>query len=150
MPKICSVVGCEYPSFGRDKNTNEPFCKSHQYKRTDLKPYRYEKKPTGELKVFKEIWEERPRVSFISGESLQRYDGTNKFVSLFAHVLAKGRYPHLRLSKDNVVMLTPHEHYLFDHGTKKQRQDYAKNFLVDWHKIFKLKEELIQKYGKKV
>ncbi len=32
--KLCSM--CNQPSFGKDRNTNTPFCKSHQYMRTDL------------------------------------------------------------------------------------------------------------------
>lgn len=34
--KNCSVNKCPFPSFGRDKKTGLPYCKNHQYLRTDL------------------------------------------------------------------------------------------------------------------
>lgn len=34
--KLCDVGGCNNPSFGKDKNTGKPYCKSHQYLRSDL------------------------------------------------------------------------------------------------------------------
>lgn len=34
--KNCGFPDCIYPSFGKDKKTNIPYCSSHQYLRTDL------------------------------------------------------------------------------------------------------------------
>lgn len=34
--KNCSVHNCSLPSFGKDKKTGIPYCRNHQYLRTDL------------------------------------------------------------------------------------------------------------------
>lgn len=34
--RICTIENCNQPVFGTDKKTKMGFCKSHQYKRTDL------------------------------------------------------------------------------------------------------------------
>jgi uncharacterized Zn finger protein (UPF0148 family) len=36
--KSCSVSGCIFPSWGKDKLTRLPYCINHQYKRTDIDP----------------------------------------------------------------------------------------------------------------
>lgn len=104
------------------------------------------------MDVFLEIWAERPHVSFLSGSKLDEYENTENFVKLFSHVLPKGRYPELRLQKDNIVLLRPYEHWLFDQGSLKQRvahQEAYEGGLCDWKKLYGLREELKEKYLKK-
>jgi hypothetical protein len=146
MPKICSVEGCEYPSFGKDKQTKLPYCKSHQYKRTDKKPYQYKKKATGERKMFDSIWSKRHHRSFLSGANLHWVAGTDFYPNVFAHLLAKGKYPKFRLEEKNIVLLTPQEHELLDKGTEAQRQAYAKDNNCSWDEIYALRESYIVEY----
>ena len=109
-------------------------------------PYSYKKKPTGEKVIFEEIWQERDKKSFLSGVDLRLFE--DKWVNLFAHVLAKGKakYPKFKLYKKNIILLTPQEHMLLDHGTKEMRKKYAEEYLVDWSRIQLLKLELIEEY----
>lgn len=93
------------------------------------------RKKTGELELFKEIWNERPHESEVSGELIYEFS-----VSCFAHVLSKGAYPSYRLDKRNIVLMTPEEHHLFDFKTDKAKQD--KRF--SW--VFDRKEELVREY----
>jgi len=95
-------------------------------------------KPTGEGDMFKEIWAEREHKSFVSGKPL----GHVAKAHFFAHVLSKGAYPKYRLNKDNIVLLTFDEHYLYDHGTMDQREKTG----YDWQKLYDLKDDLKIKY----
>ena len=69
---------------------------------------------TGELKVFMEIWSERPHKCFITGDRI-----TNPSPPVFAHVLGKGGYPKYRLEKFNIVLMLPDIHRL-QHAEEKQ------------------------------
>ena len=78
-------------------------------KRTPLKrsskpikrtPIKKKYKPTGELKLFKIIWEERPHHCAVCNAELTKFDPAN-----FAHVLSKGAYRKLRLLKENIELL---------------------------------------------
>ena len=84
----------------------------------------YFRKPTGEKEMFEEIWNERTHVSFLTDVSLDKYMGSPFYFSLFAHVLSKKHFPLKRLDKDNIVLLTPREHVLFDQGTNEEREEY--------------------------
>lgn len=70
------------------------------------------------------------------------------FFSLFAHVLPKGKYPELKLKEENIVLLTPNEHALFDQGTEEKREEYARlNPTCDWEKLYDYREVLKKKFG---
>lgn len=102
MAKICSKDGCSFPVWSHD------FCRFHQYLRVDqkkpkgLKP----RKKTGERDLFLEIWQERPHVCNRCGEKLHEFS-----TSLFHHIRPKGRYPELRLDKDNIELICFYCHY---------------------------------------
>jgi len=131
MRKICKKETCKNFVFGKG------YCKNHQYLRKDKKG------GTGEMVVFKEIWEERERYSFLSGVPLHSFEGTSFFPNLFAHVLPKKKYNNLRLEKENIVLLHPKEHYLYDFGTEQQRIDSK----LDWSKLEEKKKILLEKFG---
>lgn len=106
------------------------------------------KKATGEKALFDEIWIERQHKSFLTGHNLDKYYGTDFYVNLFAHVLSKKKYPKFRLLKDNIVLLSPEEHMLFDQGTEEQRKKYQDKYVwVDWESLFSLRDQLIKKYN---
>jgi len=137
MAKTCLKESCNNPIFSKG------YCKFHQYLRKDVKVYQYKKKPTGEKALFEEIWDERPRVSFLSGKEL------DFSVSIFAHVLNKKDFSNYRLNKENIILLTPDEHFLLDMGTAAQREKYGIVNGCSYEKIDALKELLKQSYGKK-
>lgn len=96
-------------------------------------------KPTGEAELFKQIWESRKHVSFVSGTNL----GNELNVWYFAHVLPKSTYPKFRLNSENIVLLTPSEHVMYDHQTDKAKS------LPEFSRLFELREMLIEKYHNK-
>ena len=159
--RTCSVKNCKNPVWGTDKLTRKGYCKYHQYKRTDKKTNSKKKTSTGELDLFMQISTERDFKSFISGIDLNSVHA--KFqLNCFAHVIpkkghnelnflnTKQRNKHLRLNKENIVLLTPREHKLYDQGTESERTDYKREIKkiygleVDWNKLYALKEKLIQ------
>jgi hypothetical protein len=89
-----------------------------------------------QLDLFKEIWAERPHVSFVSGKPVYFIAWT------FAHVLSKGAYPAFKLKKENIILLTPEEHYKLDHETHKAKADKS------FDKVFELASKLKTEYYK--
>lgn len=68
------------------------------------------RKKTGELPFFMEIWNEYPqefRRCSITQQKLYTFD-----IRMFAHVLPKGGYPHYRLEKFNIWLMHPDIHHL--------------------------------------
>jgi hypothetical protein len=108
------------------------------------------RKPTGELELFKKIWAERDRVSFLSGKPLNFTPGTSFWFSCFAHVLskAKNKYPEYMLNELNIILLTPEEHFLLDQGSERQREKYYEESgrTADWNKIYFWREFLKSEY----
>lgn len=164
--RTCVATGCENPVFGTDKKTKKGYCKNHQYLRTDQgwhKKGRKVQKPSkrsGQADLFDQIWASEPHHSFISNLNLDRYDKdkgsrSDLYYHLFAHVLPKGKYPELKLDKDDIVLLTPDEHHLYDAGTRVEREDYARNMetegvVVDWQRLYDKRMELLKKMTKNV
>ena len=68
---------------------------------------------TGELKLFNEIWDERSHVSEFTGKPLLP-KGHYQWHFQFAHVLNKGRFPSMRLRKDNIFLCLPDEQMIQD------------------------------------
>lgn len=145
--KPCTVDGCGYPRFAKG------YCRTHQYLRTDKKKpkpikARSDKYQYGQKDLFCKIWLTRPPKSFITGYDLSRWGNGSMFFSLFAHVLPKGKYPELKLKEENIVLLTPNEHALFDQGTEEKREEYARlNPTCDWEKLYDYREVLKKKFG---
>jgi hypothetical protein len=90
------------------------------------------KKKGGEKDLFLEIWNERPHVSEVSGKPIKEFD-----IRCFSHTLTKGAYPSMRLSKKNIVLMTPEEHHEWEFTDRKDPK---------WDKIKKLEQELKQEY----
>lgn len=121
MAKTCIHNSCNYPRFGGG------FCRYHQSQRTDKKPKALSsgskvkkskiipkrRTPTGELEVFKEIWDERPHICEVSGELLKEFD-----IHMFSHILSKGAYGKYRLNKDNIKLVSPEIHNEYEFGDR--------------------------------
>lgn len=102
------------------------------------------KKATGERELFKSVWENRAHVSELSGHKLGE-----PVVSMFAHLLPKGLYPRFRLREDNIILLTPHEHYLLDFGTEEMREVYTEKYGCDWGVVYDKIEKLKIEYNER-
>jgi hypothetical protein len=70
------------------------------------------RKPTGELKLFLQIYAERKGKCEITGYTIPFN------VRSFMHVLSKGAYPSLRLKADNIIMVQTDIHDLYDNRDK--------------------------------
>lgn len=87
-----------------------------------------------EFQLFKEIWNEREHVSWLSGRKLIYFD-----VKCFAHVVAKSKGEKFKLMKDNIILLHPEDHTLLDQGTIKARQLYEEKYNCNFGEIEILK-----------
>lgn len=146
--RLDAFKGCG-KEFRKYENVGYRLCVKCNSRR--LRNNRKPKVPTGEAKLFKEIWHEREHKSFISGESLDKFqEGKDLWYNLFAHVLSKAqnKYPKFKLHKLGIVLLTPTEHYLYDQGTRDQREKHAKDNGFDWDKLYTLRLNLINDYRK--
>lgn len=82
-------------------------------------------KPTGELELFKQIYEQRGKRCEITDELLQFS------VSCFAHILSKGAYPSLRLNPENIIMVKSEIHTLYDcRGKKELLESYPEASII--------------------
>lgn len=142
--KICKRDGCKNPVFSHN------YCKWH-YKGAKEKREKYpeyipntESEITSQVDLFRKVWESRPHFSEISGEPLERYNGVNLLLNCFAHILPKGRFPLFKYREENIILLTPEEHHLFDFGTVEQRERTGKN----WDKLYQKIEYLKVEYTK--
>jgi len=114
--------------------TTKGIRKPIQKKNTNIRKY----SKTGELELFKEIWEEREHYCFICSKPI-----LEAVVSNFMHVVAKGKSGALRLVKENIV-IGCHDfqsscHEIWD---KKPRSTIKDNPM--WSKMFELEEEMKQ------
>ena len=135
-PPLCGYhYATEQRKKSAEKNKDKPKKVYTQLKRT---PLSYKRKPTGELAMFEEIWNERPHKSFINGEDIPYFD-----VSCFAHVLAKaqGKFPKFKLNKKCVVLITRFQHDQWDNCLRSELK-----LLPEWNKMFELEAELKEEY----
>lgn len=114
-------------------NTVKQAKKDAKKRQSGLKGKRYV--TTGELALFREVWNERKHMSEVSGKPL--VDTDDRFwISQFSHILPKGLYPEFRLLKENIVLQTALEHKAW--GTKQ----YTLVDDTDWAWVFEKEEEL--------
>lgn len=99
------------------------------------------KKVTGEKELFEKIWKSRPHRCFVTGKKI-----AYPTASVFAHVLSKAqnKFPDYKLNPDNIVLLLPEVHRLYDFGSKEQRENYG--YSEGWARLYEKREHLIQTY----
>ncbi len=92
------------------------------------------KKSTGELKLFKEIWEEREHKSELSGDPLLPF-GHYLWICQFLHICPKSTYPHYRLRKENIILGTVDEHKNQDSNPKflKKREELTRKYYEEFY-----------------
>lgn len=114
---------------------------------TMKKPPVYKQKrrtPSGESTLFKQIFKERVNrkdgklYSQVSGQEIRFSSEWN-----FHHVLPKGLYPHFKMEKRNIIVITALEHDLWHTKKEKLRND------PKWQWVFDLEEKLKQEYRAK-
>lgn len=96
----------------------------------------YKRKPTGEYKLFLEIYAERKGICQLTGKQIP-FDVNN-----FSHVLGKQAYPSLRLVKENILHILPDAHHLYDHSSKEKLLEKYPTATI----IYELKDKLRYKY----
>lgn len=126
--------GCE-----KDKyivNRTKKLCSDCNSKRLK-KSKSVQKTEKGELQLFIQIWNERTRISEVSGKPLGQFN-----ICYFSHILPKGKYPAFRLRKENIILKTVQEH--FDWHSKAESDLIKKEM---WIPIFEKRNELLVKYN---
>ena len=131
--KKCKICDKEFtPQFSSVQQVCSNKCGYKLKNRT----FNKKRKKTGEGELFKELWNKRKRVSFVSGEPL----GDEMNVFFFSHILTKGAYPSLRLYKKNIQFMTRKEHVMWDFNKDKIKND------PKWKHVFKLADEIRKEY----
>lgn len=97
-----------------------------------ITPKKKPRKPTGELNLFKKIYDKLDGKSQLTGNWL-RFNVCN-----FVHVLSKGAAPNMRLHEDNIVHAEFEFHFMYDNASKERTlKSYPQAI---W--IYKLKEKI--------
>ncbi len=92
--------------------------------------------------LFNHIWNTRPHVSEVSGEELFQ-KGHRQWHWQFSHILGKGLYGGFKLREDNIVLITPDEHYIWGNQSYKIRSD------PKWRWVFEKYDQLKIEYHSK-
>jgi ribosomal protein L37E len=141
--KVCKMCGKEAYITGRG------LCNPCYYKMLrKKKKYAQEKNnhnPSGyrgEKFLYLDVWNgTSSHVSFISGLPLMGPEYP-AWVSQFAHVIPKSKYPQIQFDKRFIVLLTMDEHYAFDNLSEDQRRRFHPH--ADWDKLYALREKLME------
>lgn len=158
-PTICSA-----PSCSMYKWPGSEYCFHHKsmYPSKKTKEVKAVDKynPQGfksQVELFKHIWEDRIHTCYVTGEDLDKYNTPVHFLSIFAHVLskAKAKHPEFKLYSNNLVMVTPRVHELFDKGSLDQILKFERENACSFVILFELEADLLKEYragfrGKKV
>lgn len=91
-----------------------------------------------QIGLFRWVWENRAHYSEVSGKPL----GEDMNVCFFAHCLPKGSYGLYKLKPFNIILMTFHEHMLYDHQTHKAKTDARFNW------VFQYRELLTERYNR--
>ena len=102
---------------------------------------------TSQRSMFLRIYEDAPIVDghkrcWLSGRTIDCFENSDKFWSLFAHVLPKGKYTKWKLNPKNIVLLHPEIHWLYDQGREEDRIKSG----VDFTPLYELKTKYFIEY----
>jgi len=142
--KICIEKDCTGLLFAKK------LCKYH-YSKKNFKPLKQAKiKPKAkkikfndfgfdtQLEMFQHLWLSEMRETGsvtckISGKDITRFNGTQKFLNCFAHILPKGMFGKFKLNPENMMLVHPDVHHLLDHCTEEDREKHPS---YDWYKFY--------------
>lgn len=112
------------------------------------KQYRYARKKTGEYETFLEIAEEREHICFVTGDHVKVFKSNGTLdVNAFAHVCGKGAHVAMRKLKENIVILKPRVHTIYDAGNEKER--ISMEVYPGWFRLLELHDKLVSEYYNK-
>jgi hypothetical protein len=114
------------------------------------KPKKKPKKAFGfdsEKDLFMYLWDNSDHKCRVSGKTLDMFFGTTRFWSMFAHILPKGRYPEYRLNPDNVWIVHPDIHDLFDNRSREMQDASGYDFNPLRQKKEQLKADYYENYS---
>lgn len=107
-----------------------------------------------QIELFKYKWQNSNHKCFVTDEKLDKYLNSPFALSLFAHVLRKSAYPELRLDPNNIVLLTPEVHELFDNAVYDRIKKFEKLSGKSFRVLFEFERTThglyTCEYGKKV
>jgi hypothetical protein len=107
------------------------------YSEKKVKPVKsQERKPTGELELFKKIYEQRKGICAITKEWVPFH------VESFMHVLSKGAFPSFRLEEYNILLVQREVHRLYDNSSREKLLEKYPSAVI----IYDLKDALKQRY----
>lgn len=125
---IYSKGYCQYCYWSNNRKTNR--LKREQKGESKRKPSKInhqskkgQKVANEDSKFFREIWNERPHYSEVSGEWL----GDDYNPVFFSHVLSKAAFPRARHWKDNIMLKTFNEHQDWEFGDRSTNE-FKKKF----------------------
>ena len=134
-PKYKSKFKSRFKNNGAKRNGSSIQSRGASKNKRKQRPISKKRNSTGELILFKEIYEERGPYSQISGEYVEFN------VWCFSHILPKGNYSRFRLDKRNIIIKTPQEHHAWHTETHKLK------LLPEWKWVFELYEQLKIEYN---
>jgi hypothetical protein len=108
-------------------------CRYCSFKKSPIKKKVVVRKESGELEVFKMIWNERPHHCEVCKTTLHIFDHWN-----FAHILGKGAYQRFRLLKENILLACRNCHSQYDNGSTENDPKFK------W--VLEKKQKLKMKY----
>lgn len=149
--KKCSKEGCNNVLYARKLCFYHYKIEYYKSSKTRLLNKMTERFDDKLINLYKDLWNKRKHVSWLSELLLNDFVGSRLWHNIFAHVLAKGQnqYPEFKYNEDNIIFLTPYEHHLFDYGTIKQRIKYAEEVKCDWKRLEELSQTLLKQYNDK-
>ena len=106
---------------------NRTFCKNYREdakpKSKGLKrtPMKKKYKATGEMDLFKHLWETRKHKCYITGRELEFSP------SICFHILGKGAFPAYRLNPSNIIFVNAEYTQI---GTQCRERNYSKKIVV--------------------
>lgn len=157
MKKTKPDYECSIPTCKLIKIPDTKYCIYHQNLRGTAPPVKEVDKYNiqgfkNENEMFKYIWETRPHVCQITGDKLDEYFDTDYWYNCFAHILPKreNAFPEFRLYINNVFLVIPDIHMLYDQGTLKQILEWEKNSGKSMEVMFELERVLTNEYSKNI
>jgi len=100
-----------------------------------------------QLELFEYVWDNRAIAKDgrtycpFTGKRIDHLNGTDRFLSCFAHVIPKGLYPYFKLNPDNIRLVHPDFHYCVDNFTNDMLDDYPDWDFVSWFDLVDQKKE---------
>lgn len=118
--KFAPCVECSKEGDERDKamaNAGLGLCLYHNQKRKASLKKKVASKAKGQgyLELYKQIWDERPHVSEVSGEPIKEFN-----VCCFMHLLNKNTFSQIKHDKRNIFLVLPSEHDQYDNIGRKE------------------------------